>query len=136
MYLYFCTYPTVTTYKYKQFLWNLPGYFIYRDPTVNITAILDEPQEARTNLYVFISYTNHSTVVDNDLSLGVAWIGTLCDQDDQDRVSINLYTDTDLNTGITIAHEIGHNLNMSHDFNDSLIDESNSRSQLFSQDDF
>jgi len=62
------------------------------------------------DLYVFL--TDYSS----EFGLaGVAWLGTLCGHK-QSRISISAYIPSDIYTAETITHEIGHNLNMEHDF--------------------
>lgn len=63
------------------------------------------------NLQVYFTYDNNLGGVS-----GVAWLGTACDTSRNERVSINEYFYDAAQTGQTVAHEIGHNLNMQHDF--------------------
>merc|ERR1712029_1145747 len=51
---------------------------------------------------------------------GIAWLGTVCDSR-QWRTNINEYYG-DLDTAQILVHEIGHNLNMAHDFTNNNPD--------------
>jgi len=55
---------------------------------------------------------------DNSGAAGIAWLGTVCGSKAY-RTNINEYYYNDLDTAQIVAHEIGHNLNMDHDFNGS-----------------
>ena len=59
-----------------------------------------------------MTFTNSGGIV------GLAWTGTICESDENAylRASINAYLVDDLISAETVAHEIGHNLNMDHDF--------------------
>jgi len=61
------------------------------------------------DLYVFL------TDITSQGWVGVAYVGVLCGSK-QSRVSISAYYSNDIYTAETITHEIGHNLNMEHDF--------------------
>ena len=61
------------------------------------------------NLWVYLSQTVKGAA-------GWAWVGSLCANNDN-QVSINLAGKDDvLNAAEIVAHEVGHNLGMGHDF--------------------
>jgi len=52
-------------------------------------------------------------------TIGIAYLGTVCDPPNIPKYKIALceYFLNDLKAGEIVAHEIGHNMNMNHDFN-------------------
>lgn len=76
--------------------------------------IYDETRQS-PNLFVYMTHTNVGGLV------GLAWIGSACVNSSQIeyRSSITAFIgQDDLLTAEILAHEIGHNLNMRHDFED------------------
>ena len=71
-----------------------------------------------SNLYIFMTYSEN-----NQGTVGIAYVGTVCRSDNQAylRASISQYLEDDITTAEIVAHEIGHNLNMSHDFSHVLF---------------
>lgn len=61
------------------------------------------------------------TSKDGDGIAGIAWLGTVCNSARGMRTNINEYYG-DLKTAEILVHEIGHNLNMAHDFGSSPND--------------
>ena len=63
-------------------------------------------------MYAFFAYEN-----DNPGVVGIAFVGVVCfDAWESYKTSISEYFRNDLTTAKIFAHEIGHNLNMRHDF--------------------
>jgi len=78
------------------------------------------------NLFVFITHLTPPSG-GGSFTVGIAWGGTVCTPDSDNvnggtdngkgfRISINSWVTSDLGLSETIAHEMGHNLNMEHDF--------------------
>lgn len=63
------------------------------------------------NLWVFLT-----GLPDPKGPIGWAPIATVCDTDTDRRNSINAIHGGILGTSMTVAHEVGHNLGMAHDF--------------------
>lgn len=82
--------------------------FIFRALFPHIKADPDSP-----NLYTYFTFKNNTYG-----TTGYAWIGTVCNGDawKEWRSSVNEYFQDDFTTAEIFAHEIGHNLNMEHDF--------------------
>ncbi|CAB4054923.1 unnamed protein product [Lepeophtheirus salmonis] len=66
--------------------------------------------DTETDLYVFLC-------ADSNLygTVGIAYVGGLCDTNGY-QVSINEWRTTEAETAKVVAHEMGHNMGMSHDF--------------------
>ena len=63
-------------------------------------------------LATFLTYDQDDIGVD-----GAAWTGTVCYEPRDNRTSIiEFYKRSNAQAGRILAHEIGHNLNMGHDF--------------------
>ena len=88
---------------------------------VTIPAYIFAASDHNANIYVFI------TGPSNPNDLGLAWVGSVCNQRRYWRTSITQYhTETwnwphdtlaeDEATAETLTHEIGHNLGLKHDF--------------------
>jgi len=69
-----------------------------------------------TNANTFVLFSDQS---DAGGTIGIAWVGTVCASQNNlgYRTNINEYFQSDSRTAQIVVHEIGHNLNMGHDFN-------------------
>lgn len=67
-------------------------------------------------MYAFFTYKNNESG-----TVGIAWRGVVCYPDNwkKYRNSINEYFIDVTTTAEIFAHEVGHNLNMKHDFENS-----------------
>jgi len=90
---------------------------------------VDTNESEDPNLFVFITHLNPPSG-GGSFTVGIAWGGVVCYPDNINvnggtnngkgfRISINSWVSSDLALSETIAHEIGHNLNMEHDFDPS-----------------
>lgn len=68
---------------------------------------------AKYNVNLMMAFRNNQAG-----TVGIAYVGTVCAPANapQYRVALCEYYQTDLKAGEVVAHEIGHNMNMSHDF--------------------
>lgn len=94
---------------FRKFIFS--QFFIIFCRFVNTLARADSREP---NLFVYMTYQNNLPGV-----AGIAWLGVVCDSDKGYKTSINEYFYNDLDSAEIVAHEIGHNLNMDHDFNGS-----------------
>jgi len=90
---------------------------------------VDTNESEDPNLFVFITHLTPPSG-GGSFTVGIAWGGVVCVPDGANmnggtnngkgfRISINSWVSSDLGLSETIAHEIGHNLNMEHDFSPS-----------------
>jgi len=91
-------------------------------------AHVDTNESEDANVFVFVTHLTPPSG-GGSFTVGIAWRGTLCTPDDANvnggtnngkgfRISINSWVFSDLGLAETITHEMGHNLNMRHDFID------------------
>ena len=97
----------------------------YKPSVRSITGMIkdiienDANERAIPNSYIFLTYAILQPGVPT--TVGIAYEGTICAPDQQPflKSSVNMHTGDDVAAAETVAHEIGHNLNMKHDFEQS-----------------
>merc|ERR1712021_66323 len=75
-------------------------------------AKLTEETLGDMDLRVYVGYDTAT----NDRVSGIASVGVVCDRWNSQKWSINEYAERVSSFGSTVAHEMGHNLGLSHDF--------------------
>merc|ERR1712113_684626 len=84
--------------------------------TLNAVSSIARNNPSNANAYVFLTEQSQGGYV------GIAWVGGTCESSGYYRSSITSYFHDDFTTANILAHEIGHNLGMAHDFGDSQSD--------------
>jgi len=107
---------TSLTFNVDENIEHIPGRFVAENDIEKVAALSTDP---KFNAYVYWAYRNDQPGV-----VGIAYVGSSCSPDVKVRTSLNEYMSNDLVAAQTFAHELGHNLGMSHDF---LNDPNNKR---------
>jgi len=89
---------------------KISGRFVAENDIDQVAALSTDP---KFNSYVYWAYRN-----DEPGTVGIAYFSTTCKKRVSSRTSLNEYMTNDLIAAQTVAHEIGHNMGMDHDFGD------------------
>lgn len=99
---------TSLTFNVDADIEHIPGKFVAENDIEKVAAL---STDSRFNSYVYWAYRNDEGGV-----VGIAYLGTSCADEVNLRTSLNEYMGDDLTAAQTFAHELGHNMGMSHDF--------------------
>jgi len=96
--------PTLASTNHRSGYWNADQY-------LSTVSMISNGLQWDVDDHVYLTYQGNARGV-----VGMAYIGSVCSVYQYYRSNINEYYHTDTITAQIVAHEIGHNLGMSHDF--------------------
>jgi len=99
--------PSLKSINYRSGTWTA-------DSSLRTVSMISNGLQWDVDEHVYVTYQNSASGI-----VGMAWVGTTCSIYQFYRSNINEWFRTDTIAAQIIAHEIGHNLGMYHDFGSS-----------------
>merc|ERR1711863_45800 len=99
--------PSLHSINYRSGRWSAGG-------SLRTVSWISNGLQWDVDMHVYVTYRGSQSGI-----VGMAWVGSTCSIYQYYRSNINEWFQTDTITAQIVAHEIGHNLGMYHDFTSS-----------------